>query len=513
VSADATGGPGTINITIDPECTWNVASDSDWIIITSATSGQGSGRADFRLAANSTLTTRHGQISVNAAKVTVDEAGCAFALAQTNQSVPAQGGAGSVGITAGAACPWSAVSNADWITITGGSSGTGAGSVAFSVAPNTGPARSGTLTIAGQAFTVNQDAASSSNCAAVIAPTSQGIGAGGGSGTVGVTDGPGCAWTATSNAAWITIASGASGTGNGTVTYNVASTTTSRSGTLTIAGQTFTVIQNGPGSPNCFYSIDQTVFMIAAGGGSGTVHVTTESGCMYTADPNAGWITVTSGRNGNGSGTVIFTAAGNTGPQRTGSVVIAGQSVMVTQGDGCAFTLNPPGGQTVPASSGSYPVMITASNPSCGWTAAVTANFAGGGLSVAPASGTGSGTVTFTVTGNTGPARMGILTIGRQTFTVTQMNGCAFSLNPTSNLTVLVAGGTNFTVDVTPSNSMCTWTATVDAAYTSWIHITSGSMYTGHVMVHYNVDMNSGGPHPRDGYMTIANASFHIRQQ
>ncbi|HSC27807.1 MAG TPA: BACON domain-containing carbohydrate-binding protein, partial [Vicinamibacterales bacterium] len=57
-----------------------------------------------------------------------------------------------------------------------------------------------------------------------------------------------------SNAAWITIASGANGSGNGTVGYNVAAntTTSTRTGTLTIAGKTFTVSQAAatpPGAP------------------------------------------------------------------------------------------------------------------------------------------------------------------------------------------------------------------------------------------------------------------------
>ena len=34
-----------------------------------------------------------------------------------------------------------------------------------------------------------------------------------------------CTWTATSNASWITITSGSSGTGNGTVSYSVSSNT------------------------------------------------------------------------------------------------------------------------------------------------------------------------------------------------------------------------------------------------------------------------------------------------
>ena len=52
-------------------------------------------------------------------------------------------------------------------------------------------------------------------------------------------------WTAVSNATWITVTAGSSGSGNGTVTYSVASNLTGarRTGTLTIAGQTFTLTQ------------------------------------------------------------------------------------------------------------------------------------------------------------------------------------------------------------------------------------------------------------------------------
>jgi hypothetical protein len=54
-----------------------------------------------------------------------------------------------------------------------------------------------------------------------------------------VTTQPGRTWTAVSNANWITVMSG---TGNGNVTYAVGANTTGsdRTGTLTIARQTFT---------------------------------------------------------------------------------------------------------------------------------------------------------------------------------------------------------------------------------------------------------------------------------
>jgi hypothetical protein len=51
-----------------------------------------------------------------------------------------------------------------------------------------------------------------------------------------------------SNVSWLSIVSGANGTGNGSVTFAVAANSTGaqRVGTLTIAGQTFTVTQLGP---------------------------------------------------------------------------------------------------------------------------------------------------------------------------------------------------------------------------------------------------------------------------
>ncbi|HEX8649218.1 MAG TPA: M36 family metallopeptidase [Pyrinomonadaceae bacterium] len=84
-------------------------------------------------------------------------------------------------------------------------------------------------------------------CTFSINPTSASFAAAGGTGSVSVTAGAGCSWTAVSNASFITITGGSSGSGNGTVSYSVASNTStaSRSGTMTIAGLTFTVTQAG----------------------------------------------------------------------------------------------------------------------------------------------------------------------------------------------------------------------------------------------------------------------------
>jgi hypothetical protein len=80
-------------------------------------------------------------------------------------------------------------------------------------------------------------------CTYAIAPTSQIIGVAGGGGSVAVTTADGCAWTAVSNAGWIHAA--AAGNGSGGVSHNVdANLSLPRTGTVTTAGKTVTVVQS-----------------------------------------------------------------------------------------------------------------------------------------------------------------------------------------------------------------------------------------------------------------------------
>lgn len=140
-----------------------------------------------------------------------------------------------------------------FLTIVSGSPGTGSGTVVYYVAanPTTSP-RSGTLTIAGQAFTATQGASTFNLCSYSISPTSESFSASGGTGNVVVTGSPsdcGGSWTASSNANFVSITSRTSGSGSGpfSVAYSVSgnSSTSSRLGMLIIAAQTFTVTQQG----------------------------------------------------------------------------------------------------------------------------------------------------------------------------------------------------------------------------------------------------------------------------
>ncbi len=109
----------------------------------------------FTFAANDGAT----DSNLGTVSITVGSGGCAYALSATSQSFTALGGTGSLTVNAAAGCTWAATTNAAWLKLIAGASGTGRGTVRYTVAKNGNiTARVGTLTVAGQTFTVNQAA-------------------------------------------------------------------------------------------------------------------------------------------------------------------------------------------------------------------------------------------------------------------------------------------------------------------------------------------------------------------
>ena len=158
----ANGGTGTVTIAAARDCTWAVAPTVAWVTVTGAPSGQGAASVDYTVAANPVPTTRSGAIAVGSQSMPVSQAAapCRFTLSRPADTIGAAGGALSVGVSTLTGCTWSATSSATWITIASGQNGSAGGTVELRVAANTGDLRVAALNIAGQTYTVNQDAAS-----------------------------------------------------------------------------------------------------------------------------------------------------------------------------------------------------------------------------------------------------------------------------------------------------------------------------------------------------------------
>jgi uncharacterized repeat protein (TIGR03803 family) len=250
----AAGGPGTVSVLSSNGCTWTATNNDSFITITSGKTGSGNGSVHYTVPANSSTNPITGTMTIAGNTFTVTQAGapapgqCTFTLTPTDVKVTARGGKKSVSVKAkGTDCTWTAVSNDSFITITGGTNGTGNGKVSFNIPGNTNTtALVGTLTIAGESVTVTQ---APGGCTFRLSPKNVKLLAKGGSKTVRVTPNlSDCAWTAVSNSGFITITSGSTNIlGKGTVSFNVGTNATSNvlTGSMTIAGQTFTVIEAG----------------------------------------------------------------------------------------------------------------------------------------------------------------------------------------------------------------------------------------------------------------------------
>ena len=499
-TAAASGTTTTVAVAAGGGCSWSAVSDSAWITVTGTAGGTGSGTVTLAVAANPGGA-RSGVVTIAGQPFTISQSAgtaplCTYAVSPGSVTPPATGGPSTLTVTAGAGCAWALAGAPSWITVSSGT-GSGNGTINLTVSPNTGAARTATLTVAGQSIAVTQ-AAAGTTCTYALNPTSLSPTAAGGSTAVAVTTAAGCTWTTSGAPAWITV-TGGSGTGNGSVTLAVAlNTGPARTATLTIAGQAFAVTQ-AAGGTTCTYAINPTSVSPTAAGGSTTVAVTTAAGCAWTTSGAPAWITVTGG-SGTGNGSVTVAVAANTGAARSATLTIAGQSFTVTQAAACTYSINPTTFNPT-AAAGSTAVAVT-TTAACTWTTSGAPTW----VTVTGGSGTGNGSVTVAVQANTGGARTATLTIAGQPFVVNQAAAaCSFTVAPTP-IQVSDANTTR-TVDVTTA-SHCSWTAAVTSG-ASWLTISPASD-TGSGPVDISIARNFGSA--RTGTLLVAGKVVTVNQ-
>jgi hypothetical protein len=199
---------------------------------------------------------------------------CLYNLSPTSQSISASGGPASTGISTQSGCSWTAASNVSWLTIPSTSSGTGSGTVSYSVASNTATTpRSGTMTIGGRTFTVNQ--------AGSVRYTLRVSKSGTGSGTV--SNDPG--GTNFGAGTVVTL----------TATPDARSTFAGWSGACAGSSSLCTVTMNSNTSVTATFALQSDPIIIASAGAagsispSGTVPVSYGSSQSFTISPRKGY--------------------------------------------------------------------------------------------------------------------------------------------------------------------------------------------------------------------------------
>ena len=166
-------------------------------------------------------------------------------------------------------------------------------------------------------------------CQAVLAGPSS-VAATGGSGSVSISTQPECAWTASSDAVWITGLTPASGQGDGQLEFRATANRdpAAREGDIVVNDARIRVVQE---AAPCVFDVRPGNLAVGAAGGTISVTVSAHDRCAWTATSHASWIEVDSPGGGTGSGAATLRTARNGGGVRIGNVTIAGQTFAVTQ--------------------------------------------------------------------------------------------------------------------------------------------------------------------------------------
>jgi hypothetical protein len=357
-------------------------------------------------------------------------------------------------------------------------------------------------------------------CTLTISPAALTHESDSGSGSISVAAPQGCAWTATTTDSWISINSGAAGEGPGTVTYTVASnsSTDTRAGAITVGTQRYQVTQHGRSAVACTYEISPATAEFTKDAGSGRFTVTAPESCAWTAASSASWLTVAT-PSGSGTASVSYSVARHTEvEERTGTITVADRTLTVRQtGDVgiCTYSVAPV--EFTPCMAGST-VTTTISTPSsCPWTASVNVPW----LRLSTGAGTGSTGLSIVFTDNFDAPRQGTVMIRWPTPTAGQnvrvsQAGCRYGVSRSSFGFVAAGGSDRFDVlqqsDPTECGGAlqdrCVWTA---RSSVSWIVVTTPMPRSGDNPVAFTVALNSDAS-PRVGTITVRDQVVTITQ-
>ncbi len=473
VAAAASAGN---SIAVTSNTSWSVTTDAPWLTL-GKKSGEGDGSVTFSIEANTSTSSRTGNITFTAdgcpsqlCKVTQYGVTPTLSISLSKNSFDASASSNNI-ISIKSNTSWKVTTDEDWLTF-GKEAGEGDGSVTFNVEANTSmSARKGQIKVSvtnrTNMCTVTQSGAAPSLS---VSPTTKSVAAAASAGnSIKVTSNT--LWSVTTDAPWLTLGK-KSGEGDGSVTFSIEANTSmsSRTGKITFTAdgcdaKLCTVTQSGA-APSL--SVSPTTKSVAAAASAGnSIKVT--SNTSWTVSTKSSWLTLGK-MSGSGSTSVTFSVSENTSTSpRTGTITFTA--------DGCdakVCTVTQSG--AAPSLSIDLATKSVAASASAGNSIAVTSNTSwnvsadASWLTIGKASGSGSGSVTFGVSANTSTSpRTGTITFtadgcDAKLCTVTQ-SGIApsLSISPTTK-SVAAAVSTN-TISVTSNTS---WTIVSSA---SWLKV------------------------------------------
>ena len=152
------GGSAWADVSTEGNAQWQAVSQVSWLTVAIGASGTGAGSV-FIVADPYTQTTssRIGGVLIAGHMVYFTQRGFELSVVPQVAQVGSNAGAGEFGVVAPIGSIWEAITTHPWITITGGTSGQGNGTLRYSVAANTtGTSRTGKIIVSGREYTITQ---------------------------------------------------------------------------------------------------------------------------------------------------------------------------------------------------------------------------------------------------------------------------------------------------------------------------------------------------------------------
>jgi subtilase family serine protease len=209
----------------------------------------------------------------------------------------------------------------------------------------------------------------SARCAPSISPGSRFHSAAAERGSINVTAAAGCPWVAATSQKWLLIVDAGPGTGSGTILYSVEpnTATESRTGTITVGDQIFTVVQAGS---SCTYALSPAGRSHTYAAETGSIAVATATGCAWTAATADSWITISAGNTGSGPGQVQYSVQGNRAASaRRGSIQVGGQTFTIDQDGAPAILISSISPASIVAGSAGFTLTVNGTNFASGISA------------------------------------------------------------------------------------------------------------------------------------------------
>ncbi|MEQ1759463.1 MAG: BACON domain-containing carbohydrate-binding protein [Vicinamibacterales bacterium] len=335
------GGAGSVQVrAASAGCAWKATSQATWVTVSPGTTTVGAGSVSFTVGPNPDRVSRTGFVMIGAKALSITQggvstsSGCTYAVYPTVLDVGFGNETASIAVTAPAGCSWSA--SAGGFTHVAESSGAGSRTITVTIDNNTAAeARAAVLTIAGRAVTVTQAgrAANVQGCTYAVSPSEAVFDFRAASGSVQVSAPAGCGWNASALNSFVHLTGSTSGQGSGSVTFVIDTNgaPSPRSGLLLVGGEAVTLSQAASVvEPSCQFNLSATAETASHAGGSGVLSVATSPGCEWSVVSHTEWVRVIE-TSGPGNGSVWYRVEPNSGSERAGTLVVAGQTYTLTQ--------------------------------------------------------------------------------------------------------------------------------------------------------------------------------------